>query len=310
MLEIVVASSIDPEALDRLSENHHVSRAFLVTQDALEMPLMDCEVLIFRSGISITAKVMDKAPSLRLLIRAGSGTDNLDMDYVKRRGLQLVRVPGPGAQAVAEMSFAFMLALSRNLMEADRLTRRGRWAKYELSGYLLRGKTLGIIGLGNIGTLVGEAGVAWGMQVVGCVEHPTPERAANMRGRGIGLTTLNEVISAADYVSIHVPLQESTRHLINDTVLERTKPGAYLVNLARGGVVDEQALYLALTQNGRLRGAALDVHADEGEGRISLLAGLPNVILTPHIGAMTVDSQRQIGLRIVETIDALLDKRL
>jgi phosphoglycerate dehydrogenase-like enzyme len=274
------------------------------------MPLADCEVLIFRSGVSITAEVMEAAPNLRLLLRAGSGCDNLDMDYVKQRGLRLVRVPGPGAQAVAEMSFAFMLALSRNLQEADRLTRQGRWAKYELKGYLLNGKCLGVIGLGNIGSRVGETGVAWGMNVIGCVEHPSPERAAQMREKGIQLADLDEVASTGDYLSIHVPLQDSTRNLIDEYVLARTKPGAYLVNLARGGVVDEQALYRALTRNGGLRGAALDVHLDEGEGKISPLAGLPNVILTPHIGAMTVDSQREIGLQILEVVNGLQEEGL
>jgi phosphoglycerate dehydrogenase-like enzyme len=262
----------------------------------------DCEVLIFRSGVNITAQLMNCAPRLSLLIRAGAGLDNLDVDYVRRRGLSLIRVPGPGARAVAEMSYAFMLALSRNLMEADRLTRHGRWAKHELAGHLLKGKTLGIVGLGNTGTEVARLGLAWDMQVIGCVEHPTSERAERFREIGIQLATLEETMARGDYVSIHVPLQESTRHLIDARSLARMKTGAYLLNLARGGVVDEDALRTALTQPGGLQGAALDVHAEEGEGRISPLAGLPNVILTPHIGAMALDSQREIGNRILDII--------
>jgi D-3-phosphoglycerate dehydrogenase len=163
---------------------------------------------------------------------------------------------------------------------------------------------LGIVGAGNIGSRVGQMGVAWDMEVIACVEYPSALRAAELAEKGIRLTSFDEVISAADFVSIHVPLKDSTRNLINADVLCRMKPGAFLINLARGGVVDEQALYKALTKGDRLRGAALDVHEQEGEGKISPLAGLPNVILTPHIGAMTVDSQREIGRRVIEAVNS------
>jgi D-3-phosphoglycerate dehydrogenase len=300
--KILVASSIDPTALERLREEHDVVTALGAPTDALQRAIADREVLIFRSGVSITARVMEKAPHLRLLIRGGSGTDNVDLDYVRRRGLHLERVPGPGARAVAEMSLALMLALSRNLVPADRSMRQGRWAKSEMAGTLLRGKTLGVVGLGNIGFRVAELGRAVGMEVAGCVEHPSPERAARLGLVGVRLTGCDEVLAAADYVSIHVPLKDSTRYLINEERLARVKPGAFLINLARGGVVDEQALYRALTQGERLRGAALDVHEQEGDGKLSPLAGLSNVILTPHIGASTEDSQREIGARILEII--------
>jgi phosphoglycerate dehydrogenase-like enzyme len=143
------------------------------------------------------------------------------------------------------------------------------------------------------------------MHVLGCVEHPSPRVAAILRDKGILLTGFDEIISTADFVSLHVPLKESTRNLIDAGALARMKSGTYLINLARGGVVDEHALHQALVA-GRLRGAALDVHKEEGEGKISPLAGLPNVILTPHIGAGTVDSQREIGHRVVEILDAYI----
>jgi phosphoglycerate dehydrogenase-like enzyme len=228
----------------------------------------------------------------------------LDVDYVRRRGLELVRIAGPSAQAVAEMSFTFMFAFSRCLLMADHSMREGRWAKREIHGSLLAGKVLGVVGLGNTGTRVAELGVALGMEVIGCVERPSAERAAGFAQKGIRLTDLEETVSIADYVSAHVPLKGSTRHLIDAAVLARMKPGSFLINLGRGGVVDEQALYEALTGGRTLRGAALDVHEQEGEGRTSPLAGLPNVILTPHIGANVVDTQRQIGQRILEVIDS------
>jgi D-3-phosphoglycerate dehydrogenase len=304
-LKILIVSPIAPHAIEELQKEHNVVCAFNPTTDTLGLLIRDQEVLIFRSGVSITAELMERAPNLSLLIRAGSGIDNLDLEYVHQRGLKLVRVPEPGAKAVAEMSFAMMLALSRSLMEADRTTRQGQWAKYKLSGYLLTGKILGIIGVGNIGSRVGRMGAAWGMEVIACDMDLSPTRAAKLAKENIRLTDFNEVISTADYVSLHVPLDDTTRYLINADVLSRMKPGAFLINLARGGVVDENALCEALTDGGILRGAALDVHEQEGEGKISPLAELPNVILTPHIGAMTVDSQNEIGHRVVEAINSI-----
>jgi D-3-phosphoglycerate dehydrogenase len=264
--------------------------------------IRDREVLVFRSGVNIPAALMAAAPRLRLLIRAGSGLDNIDLDYLRQRGLELKRIPGPGARAVAELAFGLMLALSRQILPADSQLRRGRWAKHELTGHLLDGKRLGIVGVGNIGSLVGRMGVAWGMEALGCVEHPSAERAAAFRDQGIHLADFQEVLAAADYLCICVPLKDSTRFMIGRPELARMKPGAFLVNTARGGVVDETALGEALRQ-GKLAGAALDVHQREGENCISSLADLDNVVLTPHIGAMTVDSQREIGRKILEIID-------
>lgn len=303
-MKILVASSIHADAIDELSERHDVICAFNAKEEELQVLVKDRECLIFRSGVSISAEVMECAPDLKLLVRAGSGIDNVDVGYVRERGLELVRVPEPGAKAVSELSFALMLALARNVLEADRLTRRGRWAKYELEGYLLTGKGLGIIGLGNIGSRVGRMGVAWGMDVVGCVEYPSPHRAAEFLEQGIRLVDdCRDVLAVADFVSIHVPLKDSTRNLVDADTFAHVKPGAYMVNLARGGVVNEAALRRLLTE-GRLRGAALDVHEEEGEGKISPLADLPNVILTPHIGAMSIDSQREIGERVIEIVDS------
>lgn len=302
-MKILLASSIEPDAMQTLYERYDVVCAFNQEENVLQSVIKDREILIFRSGVNISSEVMECAPYLKLLIRAGSGIDNLDLNYVNKRGLKLIRIPEPAAKAVAEMSFALMLALARNVLEADRLTRQGRWAKHELTGFLLTGKVLGIIGAGNIGSCVGQLGSPWGMEVIGCVEYPSPIIEAKLREKGIGLVDFSEVLSNADFVSIHVPLQDSTRNLIDADSITRMKPGAFLINLARGGVVDEEALYKALTE-GRLRGAALDVHKEEGEGKISPLAELPNVILTPHIGAMTIDSQREIGEHVIEIIDS------
>jgi len=307
-MKILLASSIHSDAIARLEAKHDVARAFGASEQDLEAVIADREVLVFRSGVQISARVMAAAPGLKLLLRAGSGVDNIDMDYVEAHGLELVRIPGPGAKAVAELSFAFMLALARNLLEADQKTRQGVWAKQSLTGYLLTGKTLGIIGAGNIGSRTGSLGSAWGMNVLGCVEFPTQAIEARLAQQEIRLTSFEDVLRQSDFVSIHVPLQDTTRNLIDAKALALMKPTAYLVNLARGGVVDEQALYEALVEK-RLAGAALDVHAHEGNGQISPLASLPNVILTPHIGAGTYDSQREIGEIIVNAVEAYVAKQ-
>jgi phosphoglycerate dehydrogenase-like enzyme len=303
--KILIASAIDPDAIEALRKRYHVTCALNAREEVLQSLIKDRKVLIFRSGVSITADVMACAPDLRLLVRAGSGLDNLDVEFVRDRKLKLVRIPEPGARAVAELTFGLMLALARQVLVADRLLRQGRWAKYELSGHLLAGKVLGIVGTGNIGSRVGQMGAAWDMNVIGCVEYPSPSVAARLREKGIRLTHCQEVLATADFVSVHVPLKNSTRNLIGVEALSRMKPGAFLLNLARGGVVDEGALYQALRE-GRLAGAALDVHVEEGEGKISPLARLPNVVLTPHIGAMTIDSQREIGRRVVEIVDGFV----
>ena len=301
-MKILVATQIHSEALEKLSAEHDVICAFNGSKELLQSKIVDREALIFRSGVQITADVMACAPNLRLLIRGGSGMDNIDLDYVRNHDIHLVRVPGPGAKAVAEMTFGLMLALARNILQADRLLREGHWTKHEMTGYQLQGKTLGIIGAGNIGARTGELGVAWGMNVIGCVEHVRPTTAERLAAKGIRLAESDEILTAADFLSIHVPLKDSTYRLIDARALALMKPGAYLINMARGGVVDEAALYEALVES-RLRGAALDVHEQEGEGKISPLAGLPNVVLTPHIGAGTFDSQSEIGEIIVETVE-------
>jgi len=301
-VRIAVASPIDGVALARLREHHDVLCTY---EDPRPLPeaIADREALVFRSGVAVTADLLDAATDLRLLVRAGSGLDNLDLDHAERRGIELVRIPEPGAQAVAELTFAFMLALSRNLISADRSMREARWAKFELEGHLLQGKTLGVVGLGSIGTRVAKMGLAWDMRAVGCVQRPTPERERDLMASGVALLPFEEVVAQADHLCLHVPRTAETIGLIDAGVLARMRPGSYLINLARGGVVDEAALLDALT-SGHLAGAALDVHGAEGAGERSPLADLPNVILTPHIGAQAIDAQRRIGERVVEIIDA------
>jgi len=308
-MKILILSSIDKSAIAWLAREHDVVMAIGASDEELRGAIVDREVLIFRSGVKLSAALLSCAPNLSLIVRGGSGFDNIDMDHVTQFGIRFVRIPEPGARAVAEMTFALMLALARGLLPADQAWRQGRWVKNDVKGYLLRGKVLGIVGAGNIGAEVGALGAAWGMEVVGCVGRPTPAAALGLRERGVRLADFDDVVRTADFLSVHVSLNDSTRNLIDGAVLARMKPGSFLLNLARGGVVDERALLAELLSGQRLRGAALDVHAAEGDGKISPLSDLPNVVLTPHIGSMTVDTQREIGERIVEIIRTYADVR-
>jgi phosphoglycerate dehydrogenase-like enzyme len=298
-LKILIASVISQAAVDELRRRYEVVDAIGVSEETLKERIADCDAVILRSGVELTGDVLRCAPGLRLIVRAGSGFDNIDVAYAEQNGIELVRVPGPGAQAVAEMAFALMLGAARQLLRADALWRAGHWVKHEVKGRMLAGKTLGVYGAGNIGIKTARMGVSWGMRVIACVETQTDELTATFAEEGVELTTADAVLEQSDFLAIHVPLDESTRGLIGAAELARMKPGSFLVNLARGGVVVESALREALT-SGHLAGAGVDVHEREGEGEISPLADLPNVILTPHIGASTVDAQEIIGRTVLE----------
>ncbi|RFU18783.1 hydroxyacid dehydrogenase [Geodermatophilus marinus] len=303
-MKILIASSIDPSAIEALERDHDVVRAFNAPEERLVELIRDREVVVFRSGVTVSAAVLDHAPNLTLLVRAGSGLDNVDVAHATDRGVQVVRVPGSSAQPVAELTFALLLSLVRNVTLADRLLRDGHWPKADLGGPLLAGKTLGIAGAGRIGSRVGAMAAAWGMRVLGCVADANPGVATSLASAGIALTDFDTVVTESDFLCLHVPLDERTQHMVDASVLARMKRGSFLVNMARGGVVDEEALLEALTKGRTLLGAALDVHEKEGEGVMSPLRALPNVVLTPHIGAMAWDAQRLIGERVVELVRA------
>lgn len=302
-MKILIVSPISQDAIAALRHDHEVVCAINADEEEICRQIVGCDTLIFRSGPTISANVLRCSPGLSLILRAGSGLDNLDVDYVRENGIALHRIERPGARAVAELSFALMLTLARQIQIADQTVRQGRWAKHEITGYLLQGKTLGIVGAGNIGATAGAMGAAWGMEVIGCVEQPTAERARALAESQIRLVAFEEVIETADFVSLHVPLQDSTRHLLARAEFQRMKSSSFLINVARGGVVNELDLHEALRQ-GQIAGAGLDVHEIEGEGMDSPLAGLGNVVLTPHMGSGTVDTQRLIGDEILEIIAA------
>jgi D-3-phosphoglycerate dehydrogenase len=314
-MKIILLSPIAPETIEQLRVDHDVVTAFGLEPAEIRALAADRDALVVRSGAQVDKDLFEAAPRLRLVMRAGSGFDNVDLDAARLAGARVVRIPGPSAHAVGELAFGLMLSVARNIALADRGVRQGRWPKPQLGGNLLSGKVLGVVGAGNIGGRVGELGAAWEMRVLGCVAPSSPDPRERLAARKIEAADFETVVSEADYLSIHTPLtdpphQDATRGLFGADVLARMKPGAYLINTARGGIVDEDALYDSLTREGGLAGAALDVHGREGEGIVPRLAELDNVVLTPHIGAMAVESQQQIGDRIRSFVDAHLQGTL
>lgn len=306
-MRVVLMSAIDARARAALELEHEVVDAIGAGPEALAPALAEAQVAVLRSGTALTGDLIAGAPELELVVRAGSGLDNIDRAALDARGIRLERIPDPGADAVAEMALALMLALLRNVVAADRDLRAGRWRKTAHLGRRLSGKTLGIVGAGNIGTRVGSLGRLLGMDVLGCVEHPDAEARRRLSRAGVALADLDQVLTQSDVVSLHVPLTPATRGLIDETALVRMRRGSCLVNLSRGGVVDERALYDALT-SGHLGGAALDVHEREGDPFTSRLLALPSVVLTPHLGGSTAEAQRDIGERIVQLVQDLASR--
>ncbi|AUS80768.1 3-phosphoglycerate dehydrogenase [Actinoalloteichus sp. AHMU CJ021] len=293
---VLVLDPIADSAIRRLREDFTVVVRLRPEPDVLRELVGDAHVVVLRSGVRLPAAVFAAAPSLRLVIRAGVGTDNIDMVAAELAGVRVVNIPNASAQAVAELAFGLLLGVVRRVALADRQVRGGAWRKDDLLGVELGGRTLGIVGVGAIGSRIARIGAGFGMRRLGTVGRPGPRRAAELAELGVVLTELPELLATSDVVCLALPLTEDTRGLIGAAELAMMRRDAVLVNVARAGVVDEDHLVDAL-RAGRLAGAATDVPA--GEGR-TLLRELDNVVITPHIGAMTVDTQERIGQRVVE----------
>ena len=214
LINILVASPVSESALTELQKHHAVTVGVNLPDQEFLTAVAEADALVFRSGVSLSTSVLKAAKRLKLIVRAGSGMDNIDLAYVREKGIVFERIPQPGARAVAELSFAMMLALARNLLFADRMWRGGHWVKYDIEAYLLSRKRLGIVGAGNIGIQVGKLGALWGMDVIGCVETLTPEIAAELAAHKIRPAEFTEVVTTSDFVSIHTPLTAATRGLL------------------------------------------------------------------------------------------------
>ncbi|MEV5237900.1 amino acid adenylation domain-containing protein [Streptomyces cinnamoneus] len=303
---VLVVDPLHESALAELHRTYDVHVELRPSADRLLRLVEDTEVIVVRSGVRIGADVIRAAPRLKVVARAGSGVDNIDLDAAEAAGVTVFNVPGVSAPAVAELALGLMLAAARHIVLADRQVRAGTWNKAALAGAELGGKTLGLVGVGRIGSRLARLALGVGMRVVATVDRDTPQRRAELADQGIEPTSRERLLATADVVCLAVPLTDRTHHLIDDGALRAMKRSALLVNVSRGPVVDEEALYRALT-DGEIAGAALDVVAEEGNpGR---LAGLDNVVITPHIGAMSADSQERIGRILLDSLREALAGR-
>jgi D-3-phosphoglycerate dehydrogenase len=265
--------------------------------DGLPAALADADALVVRSAVQVDDALMEHAPKLRVVGRAGVGVDNIDAAAATRRGIVVMNTPGANAVAVAELTLGLMLALARKLPAANSTMHAGKWEKKNLQGAELRGKTLGILGLGRIGLEVAKRARGFGLEIIGSDPFVS---AAVARENGIKLVTLEELIAGSDYITLHVGLTAQTAGVINAKSLAAMKKGVRIVNCARGELIDDAALVAAL-KSGQVAGAALDVFAVE-PARETPYHGLENVILTPHIAGSTAEAQEAVGIQIARQV--------
>ena len=298
-MRIVVADDLPASALEliRAEPGWVVDARPGRTPAALAADLADADGLLVRSATTVDARLMDAAPKLRVIARAGTGVDNVDVAAASERGILVVNAPGANSISVAEHACALMLGLARSVPAADRAMKEGRWEKKRFLGTELRGKTLGIAGLGRIGQEVALRARPFGMRLVAHDPYISKEIAA---GLGVELMSIDDVCARADYITLHVPSTPETRHLFNDARFSRCKPGIRLINTARGELIDEAALRRAIDR-GVVAAAALDVFETEPPADWSL-AQLPQVIATPHIAASTEEAQELVGIETAATV--------
>lgn len=272
--------------------------------EELEEAIGDYDAIAVRSATKVTARVLEKATRLRVVGRAGVGIDNVDLEAATRRGVVVMNSPGGSSVTVAELAVGMMLALSRHIAQATASTKAGKWEKKRFQGHELSGKTLGVVGIGNIGSVVVERARSMRMSAVAYDPFISVEAAAQL---GVELVTLDELWARADVISLHVPLTEQTRNVVNASTLARMKKGVLLVNCARGGLVDEAALAAAIA-SGHVGGAAFDVFEKEPVSPGNPLLKLDAFICTPHLGASTEEAQAAVAVGIAEQLAAYLTR--
>ncbi|HET9731958.1 MAG TPA: phosphoglycerate dehydrogenase [Acidimicrobiales bacterium] len=302
MARVLVTEVLADAGLDVLkAAGHQVEVRLDLDRDGLIGALQGVDALLVRSATKVTAEVLEAADSLVVVGRAGIGLDNVDVEAATRRGVIVANAPESNIITVAEHTMALLLSVARHVPQAHSALVAGRWEKSKWEGVELHGKTLGVLGLGRIGALVAQRAAAFSMRVVAYDPYVSAEKARQL---GAELVDLPGLVAEADFITIHLPKTADTVGLVGKELLAKTKPGAFVVNVARGGIIDEDALYEALA-DGRLGGAALDVFATEPLTESPLL-GLGNVVVTPHLGASTTEAQDKAGVTVAEQVNLAL----
>jgi D-3-phosphoglycerate dehydrogenase len=298
MARVLITEKLAERGLTLLAQaGHEVDVQLELSPEALNQTLPGAHALIVRSATQVTAEALEAGTDLAVVGRAGIGLDNVDVEAATRRGVMVVNAPQSNILSAAEHAMALLLAQARNIPQAHASLVAGKWERSKWEGVELHGKTLGVVGLGRIGALVAQRALAFGMRLCAYDPYVSADRARHM---GVELLPLDELVAEADFISIHLPKTPETALLFGRDLLAKAKPGLRIVNAARGGIVDEEALAEAL-RDGRLGGAAFDVFATE-PCTDSPLFGLPNVVVTPHLGASTAEAQDKAGVTIAEQV--------
>jgi len=302
MPKVLVSDPIDQAGIDILAQVAQVDVKTKLSAEELVQIIPDYDALMIRSGTRVTETVIAAATQLKIIGRAGVGVDNVDVPAATRKGIVVVNSPEGNTIAAAEHTLALMLSLSRHIPEANRSVKAGQWERKQFMGVEVYKKTLGIIGLGKIGTHVATVARSMGMKLLAYDPFLSSERAEQI---GCRLVELDVLFSEADYITLHLPKTPDTIHLINAETLAKMKPTARIINCARGGIIDEMALAAALKE-GKIAGAALDVFESEPLGESPLKALDRQVILTPHLGASTEEAQTNVAIDVAEQIRDVL----
>jgi D-3-phosphoglycerate dehydrogenase len=305
-VKVLVTDAIDKDGLKSLESHPGVDLRYELAPkpEALEKLLPGVGAWLVRSETKITAEWINKAPDLKLIGRAGVGVDNIDLAAATLRGVAVINAPAANTIAACEHTFGLMLALSRNIPQADADVKKGQWNRSKWMGMELHGKTLGVVGLGRIGREVAKRALAFGMTVLA---HDPFVSAEQARELGVALADLRELLAGSDFVTLHVPASDKTRHMINEETISWMKSGARLVNCARGELVAEGPLAAAIT-SGRLAGAALDVFEREPLAKESPLREVEQIILTPHLGASTAEAQSRVACELSRGVIDFLER--
>lgn len=303
-MRILVVEPLAAEGLELLRRHHDVDERLNLARDEIATILPGYDALVVRSQVKVDAGLIAAGTRLVVIGRAGVGVDNVDLEAATRAGIVVVNAPTGNTIAAAELTLALLFGLARKTAAADASMRRGEWRRSQFTGTEVRGKTLGIVGLGKIGQAIAVRARAMQMTVLGSDPFVTPEQAATL---GVELVEFEELISRADAVTVHVPKNKSTAGLINAAVIERMKDGVLLLNVARGGIIDEGDLAAAL-RSGKVGGAGIDVYTSEPPTGSPLLDA-PNTLLTPHLGASTAEAQVAVAEEVAEQILDVLDGR-
>lgn len=304
MPKVLISDKLSPYAT-KIFEEHgiEVDVKHGLTPDELKAIIGDYDGLAIRSATKVTREILDAATNLKVVGRAGIGVDNVDIAAATKRGVIVMNTPHGNSVTTAEHAITMMLALARQIPDANASTKAGKWEKSRFMGTEITGKTLGLIGCGNIGTIVAERAQGLKMRVIGYDPYLSSENATRL---GIEKLELDELLARADFITLHTPLTDATRNIISADALNKTKKGVRIINCARGGLVDELAMAAALT-SGHVAGAAFDVFEVE-PATDNVLFGFDNVIATPHLGASTTEAQEKVALQVAEQMSDYLIK--